>query len=114
MVVVAAGGLLVELLADRAVALPPLSAVRARAMLDRLRVRPLLDGWRGAPPVDLDALVGVILGVSQIAVELGDRLDALELNPVAAGPAGRAGAVALDVLVLTRDPSAEQEPPCTD
>ena len=54
MVVVAAGGVLVELLGDRAVALPPLSRDRARAMLDRLRVRPLLDGWRGAPAADID------------------------------------------------------------
>ena len=51
LVVVAAGGVLVELLDDRAVALPPLSPDGARRMLDRLRLRPLLDGFRGAPPV---------------------------------------------------------------
>jgi acetate---CoA ligase (ADP-forming) len=106
MLVVAAGGVLVELLADRAVALPPVSAGRARAMLDRLRVRPLLDGWRGAPVAALAAVDTVVLGLSQLAVELGDRLDALELNPVVVGPSG---AIALDVLVVTRP----EEPPCT-
>ena len=52
MVVVAAGGVLVELLSDRAVALPPLTRDGARRMLARLRLRPLLDGCRGAhhPP----------------------------------------------------------------
>lgn len=108
MLVVAAGGVLVELLADRAVALPPVSAARATAMLDRLRARPLLDGWRGAPAADLGAVVAVVTGLSQLAIELGDRLDALELNPVVAGPAR---ATALDVLVLTR--RGAEETPCT-
>ena len=67
MVVVAAGGVLVELLADRAVALPPLTHEGALRMLDRLRLRPLLDGFRGAPPVDLDALADVIVKVARLA-----------------------------------------------
>jgi acyl-CoA synthetase (NDP forming) len=107
MVVLAAGGILVELLADRAVTLPPLSRVRARAMLDRLRLRPLLDGWRGAPSADVEAAVDVLVALGEIALAHGDRIDALELNPIRVGPDG---ALALDVLLLTRPEDAR----CTD
>jgi acyl-CoA synthetase (NDP forming) len=99
LVVAAAGGILVELLADRSVALPPVDAAGARRMLDRLRVRPVLDGVRGAAAADLDAVCSAIVAVAQIAVELGEALDALDVNPVLAGP-GRC--VAVDVLVVSR------------
>ena len=49
LLIVAAGGTLVELLADRVVACPPVSHAGARRLLDGLRIRPLLDGWRGHP-----------------------------------------------------------------
>jgi hypothetical protein len=99
LVVVAAGGVLVELLADRAVALPPVDAAGARRMLDRLRVRPVLDGVRGGAAADLDGICTSVVAVAQIAVELGGALDALDVNPVLAGP-GRC--VAVDVLVVPR------------
>jgi acyl-CoA synthetase (NDP forming) len=101
MVVVAAGGVLVELMGDRAVALPPVSRAGALRMLDRLRLRPLLDGYRGAPAVDLDALADVVVAVSRLARDHGDRIDALDLNPVVATPEG---AVAVDVLIIPRNP----------
>jgi acyl-CoA synthetase (NDP forming) len=105
MVVVAAGGLLVELLSDRAVALPPLTREGAGRMIDRLRLRPLLDGFRGSSPADVDALVDVIVAVSRLAHERGHELAALDLNPVIVTPDG---AVAVDVLVVPR--SEEQIP----
>jgi acetate---CoA ligase (ADP-forming) len=95
LVVVGAGGVLVEHLADRAVALPPVDAAQARRMLSRLRVSRLLAGFRGRPPADLDAVAAAITGVSAIASELGAGLAALDINPVICGPAG---AVAVDVL----------------
>ena len=104
MVVVAAGGVLVELLADRAVALPPLTHEGALRMLDRLRLRPLLDGFRGAPPVDLDALADMIVKVARLAADHGGDLDALDLNPVVATAEG---AVAVDVLIV---PNKEETP----
>ena len=79
-------------------------------MLDRLRLRSLLDGFRGAPPVDLDALVDVVVAVSRIAYELGDDLAALDLNPVIATADG---AVAADVLVVPRADKSEEAPSCT-
>jgi acyl-CoA synthetase (NDP forming) len=96
LLVVAAGGTLVELLADRVVACPPVSQEGARNLLDGLRISPLLAGWRGQPPVDVDALVRVIVAFSQMAVELGDVLDAVEANPVIASSHG---VVAVDALV---------------
>ena len=108
MVVVAAGGVLVELLADRAVALPPLSVAGAHRLLDRLRLRPLLDGWRGAAPADLEALAELVVAVSRLALELGDDLEALDLNPVIAGPGG---ATAVDALVLPRRPDDDHDDP---
>jgi len=95
LVVVAAGGVLVEHLADRVVALPPVDDGHARRMLSRLRVAPLLTGFRGRPPADLGAVAAAVTGVSAIACELGGELAALDVNPLICGPSG---AVAVDVL----------------
>ena len=99
LIVVAAGGTLVELVGSRAVALPPVDASRAREMLAGLVVGRLLDGARGGPAVDRDAVVEAVLGISQLAVELGDRIDALDANPLIVTPHG---AVAVDALVVSR------------
>jgi acyl-CoA synthetase (NDP forming) len=100
LVMVAAGGVLVEVLRDRCFALPPVDRRQALAMLDRLAVRPLLDGARGAPPADLDAVAGAVASLSTLAVDLGDRLAALDVNPLLAGPDG---CVAVDALVVAAD-----------
>jgi acetate---CoA ligase (ADP-forming) len=97
LVMVAAGGVLVEVLGDRRFALPPVGHRQARAMLDRLAVRPLLDGVRGAPPADLDAVAQAVVDLSVLALDLGDRLAALDVNPLVAGPDG---CVAVDALVI--------------
>jgi acetate---CoA ligase (ADP-forming) len=97
LVMVAAGGVLVELLGDRRFALPPVDHGRALAMLDRLAVRPLLDGIRGAPPADLDAVAATVARLSVLAVDIGDRLAALDINPLVAGPGG---CLAVDALVV--------------
>ena len=99
LLVVAAGGTLVELLADRVVACPPVSHAGALALLDRLRISPLLAGWRGQPAVDIDALADVIVAFSDMAFEIGDVVDAVEANPVIASPHG---VVAVDALVVAR------------
>lgn len=99
LIVVAAGGTLVELLADRAVAYPLVSHETAVTLLQSLRTAPLLAGWRGAPPVDINALADAIVGFSQLASELGEHLEAVEANPVIASPTG---VVAVDALVLPR------------
>jgi acetate---CoA ligase (ADP-forming) len=99
--VVGAGGVLVELLADRAVALPPVSAGQAHQMLGTLRVAGLLAGVRGQPASDLDAVAAAITGLSELATELGDALEALDINPLICGPDR---AVAVDALAVPRQP----------
>jgi acyl-CoA synthetase (NDP forming) len=98
LIVVGAGGVLTELLADRVVTLPPVDHCGALRMLRRLRVSALLDGARGQPPADLDGVAAAITGLSALACELGDALDALDINPLICGAAG---AVAVDALVVT-------------
>ena len=99
LIVAGAGGVLTELLADRAVALPPVDRAHALRMLARLRVSALLAGARGQPPADLAAIAAAITGLSALACELGDALDALDINPLICGPSG---AVAVDALVVPR------------
>jgi acyl-CoA synthetase (NDP forming) len=101
LVMVAAGGVLVEVLGDRRFALPPVDHRRALAMLDRLAVRRLLGGVRGAPPADLDAVADAVVNLSTVAVDLGPSLAALDVNPLIAGPDG---CVAVDALVIARGP----------
>jgi acyl-CoA synthetase (NDP forming) len=99
LIVVAAGGVLVELLADHAVALPPVDQAGAHRLLGRIRAARLLDGVRGAPPGDRDAVAGAIAALSTLALELGDALGVLDINPLICGSAG---AVAVDALAIAR------------
>jgi acetate---CoA ligase (ADP-forming) len=97
LIVVGAGGVLAEMLADRVVALPPVDRTGAMRMLRKLRVAALLAGTRGQPPADLEAAAAAIAGLSAIACELGDALDALDINPLICGPSG---AMAVDAMAI--------------
>ncbi|MGE5133841.1 MAG: acetate--CoA ligase family protein [Gemmatimonadota bacterium] len=97
LLVVGAGGVLAELLADRVVALPPVDHAGALRLLGRLRAAALLAGARGQPRADSGAIARAITGLSALATDLGDALDALDINPLICGPAG---AVAVDALVI--------------
>ncbi|MGD8861995.1 MAG: bifunctional acetate--CoA ligase family protein/GNAT family N-acetyltransferase [Myxococcales bacterium] len=90
-----AGGTLIELIGDQAVALPPLNRLLARDMIDRTRVRALLDGHRNQPPVDRDALESVLLRVSEMVCEVPEIAE-LDINPLIASPGG---VVAVDARV---------------
>jgi acyl-CoA synthetase (NDP forming) len=96
LVLVAAGGVLVELLRDRVLALPPLDAAAARRLVDGLQIRPILGGARGAPAVDVDALAQALARLSVLATDLGDLIAALDVNPVIVSTSG---CVAVDALV---------------
>jgi acetate---CoA ligase (ADP-forming) len=96
LVLVAAGGVLIETLGDRRLALPPLDEERASKLIDRLDARPLLDGVRGAPPADVNALARSLSRLSLLARDLGDLIGALDINPIIASPRG---CVAVDALV---------------
>ena len=99
LVLVAAGGILVEVLADRRLALPPLDQARALGMIERLRTRPLLEGVRGSARADVEALARAVVAMSRLAEDLGDAVDAVDANPIICGPAG---CLAVDALVLPR------------
>ncbi|MFF4952688.1 acetate--CoA ligase family protein [Streptomyces chattanoogensis] len=105
-VTVGLGGVLVEVLRDVAVGVPPFGEEQARAMLGELRGHALLHGVRGAPPADVDALVEVVLRVQRMALELGDELAELDINPLVVLPRGQ-GAVALDALAVCHEPCRE-------
>jgi acyl-CoA synthetase (NDP forming) len=97
LVLVAGGGILVEVLHDRALAFPPLDEPGARRLVDRMRMRPMLDGVRGAAPCDVGALARAISRLSALALDVGDLILALDVNPVIVAPGG---CVAVDALVL--------------
>ena len=88
------GGVLVELLADVSFHLTPVTDVDAAEMIGKLRSAPLLDGYRGMPAGDKDALAAVILRVSAL-VEVVPELRELDLNPVKVLAPGK-GAVVVD------------------
>ncbi len=100
LIVVGAGGVLVELISDRAVALPPVSQDQAIALLNGLKIRKLLAGVRGAKPADLTAVARAITALSDLAIDLADDLEALDINPLICGPTG---AIAADALIIGRD-----------
>lgn len=94
-VVVGAGGVLVEMLRDVSMGLAPIDRGRALAMLQRLSIRPMLDGYRGRPALDVEAAADALSRLSWLAADLGDRIESLDVNPLALRPKGR-GVVALD------------------
>ncbi|MCF8204316.1 MAG: bifunctional acetate--CoA ligase family protein/GNAT family N-acetyltransferase [Methylotenera sp.] len=86
------GGVAVEVLADRAVALPPLNRALARDLIERTRVRRLLAGFRGRAPADLDAIADVLIAVARLLADLPELAE-LDINPLWADAQG---ALALD------------------
>ncbi|GAC1537320.1 MAG: acetate--CoA ligase family protein [Acidimicrobiales bacterium] len=104
------GGVTTEIYRDVVSAFAPVGRNEAVAMLGRLQAWPLLDGFRGAPPVDVDAAADAVVALSWAAVALGDAVAEMEINPLIVAPAG-AGAVAVDVLVRTGDhPDLNERP----
>lgn len=97
LVVVGAGGRLVELIGERALCWPPLVPARAERLLECLRVTRLLDGYRGEAAPGRGAAVSALAAVAAIASDLGDLLGGLDINPLVVT---EGGAVAVDVLVV--------------
>jgi acetyltransferase len=89
------GGTAVEVLADRAIALPPLNEPLARALVARTRVAKLLRGFRDTPPADEAALLHVLMAVSQLLADV-PQIAELDINPLVVDARG---AVALDARV---------------
>lgn len=100
-VMAGSGGVLLELVKDVAFAAPPITEAKARDMLARTRAGRLLAGYRGAGALDEQAVVDALVALGRIALDLGDIIESVDVNPLVALPAGR-GAVVLDALFLLR------------
>lgn len=94
-VMVGFGGVMVEVLRDVRLVSAPLDRDRAKALLRKLKLWPILDGVRGRPKLDVDAVADTLVRLSWLAHDLGPRLQDLEINPLIVRVAGR-GAVAVD------------------
>jgi acyl-CoA synthetase (NDP forming) len=100
LVTVGMGGVLVELLRDVQVALAPVTPAEARHMIERLEGRPLLDGFRGSKRASVEALVDIVVRLSELAADHADRIDEIDVNPVLLG---ESGGVAVDALLVVND-----------
>ena len=93
------GGVALELYGDVAFADPALDRAGAARLVDRTKAARLLAGWRGQPAADREAVEAAIVAIGRIARDLGDVIEAVDVNPFVARPEG---AVALDALVVVR------------
>lgn len=99
-IMVGAGGVAVEITDDVALRLAPVRTDEALAMVQSLKCYRLLEGYRGRPPADIDALVNAIVRLSEFAHANARLLGSIEINPVAVLGGGK-GIVALDALIET-------------
>ena len=97
-VLVGSGGVLIEVLRDFRLLLPPIDATAAEEALRSLRIGPLWDGVRGGAPLDLPAAVELLQRLGDAARGLGAVISEIDLNPVLVGRRGE-GVTILDALV---------------
>jgi acyl-CoA synthetase (NDP forming)/GNAT superfamily N-acetyltransferase len=102
LLMVAAGGVATDVWNDRVFLLPPVTVRDAARAVRSLRVWPLLDGFRGAPPADVDSLEAVVVRLGQLAEDV-PQIAELDLNPVLVGSGGCA---LVDVKVRLAPPTA--------
>jgi len=98
-VMVGLGGILTEVLGDVAHRFAPIGKMDARDMLNELRGQQILNGIRGAPPVDIDALIDVIVRVSWLIHDHADSIAEIDINPLFVREKGK-GVVAADALIV--------------
>ncbi|KRD46691.1 acyl-CoA synthetase [Acidovorax sp. Root275] len=95
------GGIYVEILRDVTRRMLPLGASEAAAMVREMRCFPLLDGARGRPPADLEALQTLLLRISDFVMHNANRIEEMDLNPVWIGAQGE-GVLPLDAVIVER------------
>jgi acetate---CoA ligase (ADP-forming) len=98
---VGAGGVLVDLIDDSAILLLPTNLAEISAAISDLKISPLIAGYRGGSPGDMNALVQLVASVADYVADNATRLDELDLNPVLVLPEGE-GAIAVDAFIRTR------------
>ncbi|ETI61214.1 hypothetical protein C100_17900 [Sphingobium sp. C100] len=97
-IIVGLGGVAAEAMQDVSRRLSPITAQDAHAMLDELRGKALLDGWRGAPAIDRQAIVDVLVTLARFIAD-NPAVSEVEINPLRAYPDG---CLALDALLVSR------------
>lgn len=100
LILLGAGGVQAELSGDSTLQLSPLRQGEAREMVNALRVKALLDGYRGAQPYDVDALIEATEALARMGERVGDRLAEAEINPLFVMPKGQGVAAADGLIVL--------------
>lgn len=98
---VGAGGILVELLEDSAILTLPTTPEAIMQALSGLKIKKLLDGYRGGPKGDLEALTTAISAIAAYVTENAANLEELDINPIMVLPQGL-GTVAVDALIRRR------------
>jgi acyl-CoA synthetase (NDP forming) len=93
------GGVFVEVLKDVTFRVAPFDTAEAHRMIREIRGFSMLEGVRGAPPSDVEALARLLSTLSRFAATNADLIESIDLNPVLAMPKGQ-GAVPLDALVV--------------
>ena len=91
------GGVVLELYRDVAFSAPTLDEASANTLIDRTAAAQLINGYRGASALDREAVIKALIAVSRLAVDLGDNLDSIDVNPFILR---RRGGIALDALVV--------------
>ena len=97
LVMMGAGGVFVEVLGDRRLALPPFDRSYALRLMDRLKIRGMLNGYRGGPPLDVTGFADAAARLSDLAVSLGHLIAQIDVNPVIVG---ENDAIAVDALII--------------
>jgi len=100
-ILLGAGGTLAELHEDFDICLLPTTAAEIAESIERLKIATVLNGYRGRPAADIEALIQAVLGFSQMCLALGDRLQDAEINPLFVRAEGR-GVAAADGVVVFR------------
>ena len=98
----AAGGIFVEVMKDVTFRLAPFSVEEAHKMIREVKGYSLLEGVRGQPPADVEALARALAQLSAFADAHQERLETLDLNPFIVLPEGQ-GALAVDALIVPRE-----------
>lgn len=96
------GGVLVEALRDVSFRLAPFDNAEAVRMIDSIKARAVLNGWRGAPAADIAALADALAALSRYAAAAGDKLESIDVNPFVVLPKGK-GAMALDAVLVAKE-----------
>ena len=101
-VMVGSGGVLAEVLEDVAFRKAPIDCAEAKRMIAELKGARVLEGIRGRPRCDVDALAGAVAALSRFAAAHADVVESVDVNPFVALPEGKGG-LALDALIVERN-----------